>query len=219
MAASAGKRYDDGARHQPMIIPDDITGLVLAGGRGTRMGGVDKGLQTHLGIPLARHALERLRPQVAALMINANRNLASYEAMGVPVWPDEIADYPGPLAGMLAGLSHCPTPYMVTVPCDTPNFPADLVARLAEGLLRAQGDMAVAYTREDGDLRAQPVFCLMKTSLRASLGAFVAGGERKTGLFAAKHQGAKVEFSDAEAFANANTLSELAQLQLTPRPP
>jgi molybdenum cofactor guanylyltransferase len=202
-----------------IIHQDDITGLVLAGGRGTRMGGIDKGLQTHLGIPLARHALERLRPQVTALMINANRNLASYAAMGVPVWPDEIADYPGPLAGMLAGLSHCLTPYLVTVPCDTPHFPTDLVARLAEGLMKTRSDMAVAYTREDGELRAQPVFCLMKTSLRGSLSAFVSGGERKTGLFAARHQGAKVEFNDAAAFANANTLSELAQLQLNPRPP
>jgi molybdopterin-guanine dinucleotide biosynthesis protein A len=199
-----------------IIHHDEITGLVLAGGRGTRMGGVDKGLQAHLGVPLARHALERLRPQVAALMINANRNLASYEAMGVPVWPDEIPDYPGPLAGMLAGLSHCRTPYLVTVPCDTPNFPTDMVARLAEGLMQNLSDMAVAYTREAGELRAQPVFCLMKTSLRASLNAFVAAGERKTGLFAAKHQSAKVEFNDAAAFANANTLSELKQLQLSP---
>jgi molybdopterin-guanine dinucleotide biosynthesis protein A len=202
-----------------IIHKDEITGLVLAGGRGTRMGGVDKGLQTHLGIPLALHALERLRPQVAALMINANRNFASYEAMGVSVWPDEIEDYPGPLAGMLAGLAHCDTPYLATVPCDTPNFPTDLVARLAEGLMNSHSDIAVAYTREDGALRAQPVFCLMRTSLRDSLSVFVAGGERKTGLFAAKRHGVKVEFNDAAAFANANTLSELAQLQLNPRPP
>jgi molybdenum cofactor guanylyltransferase len=202
-----------------IINKDEITGLILAGGRGTRMGGIDKGLQPHLGIPLALQALERLRPQVAALMINANRNLTSYHAMGVPVWPDEIADYPGPLAGMLAGLAHCSTPYLVTVPCDTPNFPTDLVARLAAGLVMSHSDMAVAHTREEGVLRAQPVFCLMKTSLRDGLSAFVASGERKTGLFAAKHQGARVEFNDAAAFANANTLSELAQLQLNPRPP
>jgi molybdopterin-guanine dinucleotide biosynthesis protein A len=202
-----------------IIHKEEITGLVLAGGRGTRMGGVDKGLQTHFGIPLALHALERLRPQVVALMINANRNLATYQAMGVSVWRDEIENYPGPLAGMLAGLSHCETPYLVTVPCDTPNFPADLVARLAEGLMNSRSDLAVAYTREDGALRAQPVFCLMRTSLRSGLRAFVASGERKTGLFAAKHHGVKVEFHDAAAFANANTLSELAELQLNPRPP
>lgn len=198
---------------------NDISGLILAGGRGTRMGGVDKGLQLHLGVPLAQHALERLRPQVAALMLNANRNLPAYQAMGVPVWPDEMADFPGPLAGMLAGLMHGRTPYLVTVPCDSPNFPDDLVARLVHGLLSAGSDLATAYTREEGELRAQPVFCLMKVSLRDSLRAFIESGERKTGLFAARHHGAKVIFDDAAAFANANTLSELAQLQINPRRP
>ena len=219
MTASPGARYDDSARHdarhpQPMIIQqDEITGLVLAGGRGTRMGGVDKGLQTHLGIPLARHALERLRPQVAALMINANRNLASYKAMGVPVWPDEIADYPGPLAGMLAGLTHCSTKYLVTVPCDTPNFPPDLVARLAAGFITGRSDLSVAYTREEGVLRPQPAFCLIRSSLRADLSAFLADGERRMSLFAERHRGTKIEFNDAAAFVNVNTLGELELLQ------
>jgi molybdenum cofactor guanylyltransferase len=198
---------------------NEISGLILAGGRGTRMGGIDKGLQAHLGVPLARYALERLRPQVAALMLNANRNLGAYQAMGVPVWPDETPDFPGPLAGMLAGLAHCHTPYLVTVPCDTPNFPADLVERLAQGLAAGNGELATAYTREDGELRAQPVFCLMKVTLRDSLRAFIESGERKTGLFAAQHHGARVIFDDAAAFANANTLSELAELQINPRPP
>jgi molybdopterin-guanine dinucleotide biosynthesis protein A len=196
-----------------MIHKNEITGLILAGGRGSRMGGVDKGLQQHLGVPLALHALERLRPQVTALMLNANRNLPAYQAMGAPVYPDEITDYPGPLAGMLAGLSNCRTPYLVTVPCDTPNFPLDLVARLMEGLVGIDGDMATAYTLEDGRQRAQPVFCLMRASLRDSLFAFVESGERKTGLFAAEHHSAKVVFNDAAAFANANTLEELAKLQ------
>jgi len=196
-----------------MIHKNEITGLILAGGRGSRMGGVDKGLQQHLGVPLALHALERLRPQVTALMLNANRNLPAYQAMGAPVYPDEITDYPGPLAGMLAGLSNCRTPYLVTVPCDTPNFPLDLVTRLADGLASVDAAMATAYTLEDGRPRAQPVFCLMRASLRDSLSAFVESGERKTGLFAAKHHGAKVVFNDAAAFANANTLEELAKLQ------
>lgn len=197
---------------------DEITGLILTGGRGSRMGGVDKGLQMHLGVPLAQHALERLRPQVASLMLNANRNLASYQAMGVPVWQDGIPDFPGPLAGMLAGLEHCDTPYLVSVPCDTPNYPTDLVARLAQELMVSARDLATAYTREQGALRAQPVFCLMKISLRDSLRAFIRSGERKTGLFAAQHHGAKVIFNDAAAFANANTPSELAELQINPRP-
>src|SRR5439155_24304689 len=111
------------ALHRRMTLPmaaskDDITGLILAGGRGSRMGGVDKGLQNHQGIPLAMHALLRLGPQVGHLMINANRNLGAYEAMGVPVWPDALPDYPGPLAGFLTGLERCETPYLVTVPCD-----------------------------------------------------------------------------------------------------
>ncbi len=113
------------------ISADDITGLILCGGRGSRMGGADKGLQTFNGLPLAMNALMRLGTQVGHVMINANRNLAAYESMGVPVWPDPMGDYPGPLAGWLAGLERCETPYMVTVPCDTPNFPADLVERQA----------------------------------------------------------------------------------------
>ena len=169
----------------------EISGLILAGGRGTRMGGIDKGLQLHLGVPLAQHALERLRPQVAALLLNANRNLPTYQAMGVPVWPDEMPDFPGPLAGMLAGLTHCRTPYLVTVPCDSPNFPSDLVSRLAQGMVNAGADLATAYTREAGELRVQPVFCLMKTELRGSLRAFIDSGERKTGLFAAQNRGPK----------------------------
>jgi len=219
MAASGATRYDDPLRRTLMINRNEISGLILAGGRGTRMGGIDKGLQPHLGVPLAQHALNRLKPQVAALMLNANRNLPAYRDMGVPVWQDEMPDFPGPLAGMLAGLEHCRTPYLVTVPCDTPNFPDDLVARLAEGLASNDADMATAYTREAKEMRAQPVFCLMKVSLCENLRAFIASGERKTGLFAARNNGAKVMFDDAAAFANANTLGELAELQINPRQP
>ena len=185
-----------------------------------RMGGVDKGLQLHLGIPLALHALQRLEPQVAGLMLNANRNLDAYRAMGAPVWPDDPPDFSGPLAGMLAGLEHCSTEYLVTVPCDSPNFPVDLVAQMIEGIASAGAGAAIAtaYTREEGELRAQPVFCLMKTSLRDSLRKFIESGERKTGLFAARHGGVRVVFDDAAAFANANTLGELATLQINPRP-
>lgn len=207
------------ARNLMLIQRQEITGLILAGGRGTRMGGVDKGLERHLGVPLAQHALERMRPQVGALMLNANRNFAAYQAMGVPVWPDELADFPGPLAGMLAGLEHCSTPYLATAPCDTPNFPLDLVARLAQGLADNGAGMATAYTLEDGELRAQPVFCLMRAGLRHSLRSFITSGERKTGLFASRHHGAKVVFDDAAAFANANTPGELAALQINPRSP
>jgi molybdopterin-guanine dinucleotide biosynthesis protein A len=196
-----------------MSLPrSDITGLVLAGGRGRRMGGVDKGLQNHQGVPLAMHALLRLTPQVGELMINANRNLGAYESMGVPVWPDPLADYPGPLAGLMAGLERCETPYLVTVPCDTPNFPDDLVARLAAALIADDADIAMAATREDGQLRTQPVFCLLKASLMEDLVTFLHGGERKIDRWTARHRCAVVEFEDAAAFFNANTMAELQQL-------
>jgi molybdopterin-guanine dinucleotide biosynthesis protein A len=193
-----------------------ITGLVLAGGRGSRMGGVDKGLQIHRGTPLAQHALRRLQPQVGAMMINANRNLGTYQAMGVPVWPDTLADYPGPLAGLLTGLEHCRTPYLVSVPCDTPDFPIDLVARLAQALVTQDADIAMAATVEDGQPRAQPVFCLLKSELLDSLAAYLQSGERKIDRWAAMHRCVPVLFDDAAAFFNANTLAELQRLQQGP---
>ena len=125
------------------ISPQHVTGLVLAGGRGTRMGGVDKGLQLFEGNPLALHALRRLQPQVAGVAVNANRNLPAYEAFDAPVWPDGLADYPGPLAGFLSGLSHCPTPWLLTIPCDTPRFPTDLAERMIEALVNEHHDMVV----------------------------------------------------------------------------
>ena len=196
-----------------MIPTDDITGLVLAGGRGSRLGGADKGLQNHLGMPLALHAMLRLGPQVGHLMINANRNLGAYESFGVPVWPDALPDYPGPLAGFLAGLEHCETPYLVTVPCDTPDFPIDLVQRLAEGLLRDDAELAMAATRGPDGPQLQPVFCLMKTALMESLVAFTHAGQRKIDRWTAQHRTACVVFDDDAAFFNANTADELRRLQ------
>jgi molybdenum cofactor guanylyltransferase len=195
-----------------VIAATDITGLVLCGGRGTRMGGVDKGLQNHQGVPLALHALLRLQPQVGPVMINANRNLAAYESFGVAVWPDPMADYPGPLAGWLAGLEHCETPYLLTVPCDTPNFPTDLAARLATALVAADADIAMASTFEDGAEQLQPVFCLLKTHLVEHLQMQLSAGERKIARWTAQHACVTVPFADAAAFANANTLAELHRL-------
>lgn len=196
-----------------MIARDDITGLVLAGGRGSRMGGVDKGLQNHHGTPLALHALMRLEPQVGSVMLNANRNLGAYESMGAPVWPDPIPDYAGPLAGFLAGLERCETPWLVTVPCDSPHFPEDLVARLAQGVVDAGAEIALAAIREGDAIRAQPVFCLMQAALIESLVRFVQGGQRKIDRWTAQHRSVEVVFDDAAAFANANTASELQRLQ------
>jgi molybdenum cofactor guanylyltransferase len=200
-----------------LITIDDITGIVLCGGRGSRMGGVDKGLQDYQGMPLALHALLRLSPQVGAVMLNANRNLGAYEAMGAPVWPDPMPDYPGPLAGLLAGLERCETPYLVTVPCDVPDFPVDLVARLARSLVQDDAEIALAATREDGRLNMQPVFCLLHSSLLESLVRYLHSGERKIEPWTAQHRRSVVEFEDASAFFNANTLADLHELQTRQR--
>ena len=198
----------------------EITGIILAGGRGSRMGGADKGLQNFNGVPLALHTLLRLAPQVGEVMINANRNLAAYESFGVPVWPDAagLGDYSGPLAGFLTGLERCETPYLLTVPCDTPLFSPDLVERLAQALERENADVAVvAAPEEDGQLRPQPVFCLLRTRLLQSLMLFTTSGGRKIDAWTAQHKTVLVPFNlpgdDARAFFNANTLAELHQLE------
>lgn len=197
-----------------MIPSSQITGLVLAGGRGSRMGGVDKGLQPHRGEPLTRLALERLRPQVGALRLSANRNLDLYAGFGVPVCPDLLPEYPGPLAGLHAGLSACTTPWLVSVPCDTPDFPPDLVARLTAALQAEGAEVAVAACLEDGVERRQPVFCLVSTDLEDDLAAFLQTGERAVGRWLARHRVATAVFDDAAAFFNANTPDDLERLRL-----
>jgi molybdenum cofactor guanylyltransferase len=196
-----------------VIASQDITGLVLAGGRGSRMGGVDKGLQNHRGLPLALHALLRLQPQVGALMVNANRNLGAYEAFGAPVWPDPMGDFQGPLVGFLAGLQHAETAWLATVPCDTPDFPPDLVARLAAAAAADGAELAYAVTVEGGREQPQPVFCLLQVALHDSLAHFLDGGGRKIDAWFAQHRAVAVRFDDPSAFFNANTADELARLQ------
>lgn len=184
--------------------------MVLAGGRGSRMGGVDKGLETLEGKPLVQHALDRLRPQVGALLINANRHLDVYAGFGPPVCPDANDQFAGPLAGVLAGLDRCETEWLVTVPCDSPNFPGDLVSRLSEA---AQGaDVAIATTSEGGVLRRQPVFCLLRRELRSALATYLDGGGRKIEPWLDEYGCRDVLFDDASAFFNANTLAELRLL-------
>ena len=204
-----------------------ITAVVLAGGRGSRMGGVDKGLQNFRGMPLVMHALMRLQMQegglVAESMVNANRNLSAYESMGVSVWPDASPDeFAGPLAGFLTGLERCETPYLLTVPCDTPLFPLNLAQRMLEALEEAEADIAVASAPEtdaSGQTRTrpQPVFCLMKAELMESLVAFMQSGGRKIDAWTAQHRVAEVRFDragdDPQAFANANTVQELQALE------
>lgn len=182
------------------------------------MGGVDKGLQMFHGKPLVEHAIARLHPQVGALLINANRNLDVYGTLGAPVVVDGLADFAGPLAGFLVGLAHCQTPYLATVPCDTPHYPLDLVARLAVALERENADIAMASSPDEtGKLCHQPVFCLLKRELLTSLQVFTEAGGRKIGAWAVQHKLVRVPFNfahdDRAAFYNANSLVDLQQLE------
>jgi len=205
-----------------MIYPNEITGLVLAGGRGSRMGGLDKGLQNFNGTPLALHTVLRLQMQegglIGELMLNANRNLSAYEAFGALVWPDTLSDFAGPLAGFMTGLERCETPYLLTAPCDTPLFPLDLAQRLAQAFEDEDTEIAMAAAlEEDGQLRPQPVFCLMRVELLESLVAFTQSGGRKIDAWTAQHKTVIVPFNqsgdDPRAFHNTNTLAELHALE------
>ncbi len=203
----------------PSVPASQITGVVLAGGRGARMGGVDKGLQLFNGVPLALHALRRLQPQVGTTLLNANRNIEDYRAFGVPVHPDTVPDYAGPLAGFVSALEHCATPYLVTVPCDSPLFPTDLVTRLADALVQAKADIAIVSIQEQDKRngqwgwRKQPVFCLLRATLLPGLRTFITDGGRKIEAWTASQTTVAVPFDDAHAFTNTNTLEQLQALQ------
>ncbi len=206
---------------------DQVDALVLAGGRGARMGGVDKGLQRLAGRPLVAHALDRLRCQAGSrlkqIMVSANRHLDDYRALGVAVWPDASADFPGPLAGFLTGLEHASSPWLLTLPCDSPLYPLDLLERLAQAAEREAADLALAVgPDEDGRLRRQPVFCLLRRELRESLRAYLDQGGRKIDDWIASQRHVAVVFDapgdDPRAFYNANTLTELQTLEIGLRP-
>ncbi|HQC81104.1 MAG TPA: molybdenum cofactor guanylyltransferase MobA [Accumulibacter sp.] len=201
MSVATG-RIDD--RKQPTI-----TGVVLAGGRGRRMGGNDKGLRTLHGKPLAQWAIERLAPQVDELLINANRNRERYAAFGYPVVADRLSDFAGPLAGLHAALSAATRELVATVPCDAPFFPDDLVARLLARLTDdgAAVELAVARTPE----RAQPVFCLCRREVLPRLTAYLAGGGRKVAEWHATLKMVEVSFDESAAFVNINTAEDLAR--------
>ena len=184
-----------------------ITGVLLAGGQGSRMGGVDKGLVELAGRPMAAHALARLAPQVDELIINANQNLEVWRGFGYPVFGDDIGGFAGPLAGLHAGLKANVHPFLVTVPCDSPFLPADLVARLAEALERTGADIAVARTFD----QPHPVFALVRTSVRPHLETFLGAGGRKIDAWYASLAAVEVPFdNEADAFRNINTRDELA---------
>ncbi|MBX3587655.1 MAG: molybdenum cofactor guanylyltransferase [Ramlibacter sp.] len=196
-----------------MVARADITGLVLAGGQGRRMGGLDKGLALLDGPPLAQRALDRLRPQVGPLLLSANRHLDQYREWGVPVVCDASAGYPGPLAGLLAGLTQCTTPWLACVPCDAPAFPTDLVARLGANLGPHQGAV-VTLPDAQGEPRMQPVFCLLSVQWRGSLQAYLDAGGRRVSEWLQSQPASPVLFDqpgDGDAFVNVNTLAELRQ--------
>jgi molybdenum cofactor guanylyltransferase len=239
----------------------NTTGLILAGGRGRRMGGSDKGWQLYRGLALVQQALQRLQPQVSQVLISANRNLARYGALGVPVWPDlELTPEPeaqqtgiarppaeqtrhprtvhaeaqaqvapvqfnGPLAGVLTGLTHCTTPYLMTVPCDAVQWPLDLLPRLSLALHDAQADLATVATVSPSSSggpaakQLQPVFCLMKAELLKPLRQYLQSGQRQIRGWIALQRHTVLELSDADAFAGANTWLELAQLEQKASPP
>jgi molybdopterin-guanine dinucleotide biosynthesis protein A len=183
-----------------------VTGLVLAGGRGSRMGNIDKGLVLLQGEPMIRKVIERLVVQVDEILINANRNLEQYEAFGHPVVRDRVEGFAGPLAGLHAGLMRAQHPLVVTVPCDSPFLPLDLVTRLLQGLADGDGDLAVARTFD----QPHPVFALVRQGVLPHLTSFLEGGGRKIDAWYASLKAIEVSFDDeADAFRNINTADEL----------
>ena len=189
---------------------EQITAVVLAGGRGRRMDGRDKGLVELAGKPLIEHIIAGLAPQVGGILINANRNRERYLGYGYPVIGDSLEDYQGPLAGFAAAMQAIETPYMVTLPCDAPQVVDTLVERLCEALQSEQAEIAVAH---DGR-RMQPVYALVPKSLLPSLTEFLQAGDRKIDLWYARHRLALADFSNvADAFRNINTPQERERLE------
>jgi len=197
-----------------MISAEKITGLILAGGRAQRMGGIDKGLIPFHQKPLIESTITKLKPQVGTMIINANRNITKYAVYGYPVILDETPDFSGPLAGFAVGLKACKTPYLLTTPCDSPLLPTDLGARLAQELEAGDYQLVYASTKEtDGKVWAQPVFCLMRANLLESLEAFLSKGDFKIDRWFRELKSSTVIFDDARAFANVNTPEELKSLE------
>jgi molybdopterin-guanine dinucleotide biosynthesis protein A len=197
-----------------MITSDQITGLILAGGRAQRMGGIDKGLIPFHGKPLIESTISRLKSQVSTILINANRNITKYSHYGYPVFMDETPDFSGPLAGFSVGLKHCKSPYLLTSPCDSPLLPIDLAQRMATELESKNLDLVCASSREeDGKVWAQPVFCLMRSSLQDSLNAFLSKGDLKIDHWFKELKSGTVVFEISQAFANVNTPEELEALE------
>jgi len=199
-----------------------ITGLILAGGCAHRMQRRDKGLQELDGKSLVARVIDRLAPQVSNLVINANRHLSVYTRFGFTVYSDinfsaleGKLNYAGPLAGLEVGLIHCKTPYLLTVPCDSPFLPTNLAARLLTALQHQAADIAIACTGEVTHPRTQPVFCLVKSALLEQLQQYLASGGRKMDGWYGQRTVAKVYFPDETEFKNINTVEELQACSMT----
>ena len=192
------------------IPVDDISAVILAGGRARRMGGEDKGLIELKGRPLLDYIISALRPQVGEILVNANRNLDRYRAFGYPVVEDIMGDYFGPLVGMATGMQATGKPYLLTLPCDSPLVPAQLAAMLYHGMLTEQAELSVAH---DG-VRMQPVFALLDCQLLPGLLDYLNEGGRKIDTWYAQHRLAQVDFSAVpEAFLNLNAPEDKAELE------
>ena len=196
-----------------MSIPiSEISAVILAGGMARRMGGVDKGLQLLDGQPMVQHVLHRVRPQVASVLINANRHLEQYQHFEVPLCSDTISGYAGPLAGMHAALLQINTPYLLSVPCDAPQLPNDLVARLADALSQHNADAAVAVTGTGAQRQRHPVFVLLKSALLPLLEKYLDQNGRKVDQWLGSIHCVDVPFDDEAAFTNVNTMEEMDAL-------
>ena len=190
-----------------------ITGVILAGGQGRRMGGVDKGLKLLHGRPMVAWVIERFARQVDEILINANQNLETYTALGYRVIPDTIEGFAGPLAGLQRGLTEARHDLVATVPCDSPFLPADLIRRLSAALHGTGSEVAVART---GD-QPHPVFCLCRKSVLPGLTSFLAAGGRKIDAWYASLKVVEVSFDDnPDAFSNVNTEAELKAFEERP---
>jgi molybdopterin-guanine dinucleotide biosynthesis protein A len=197
-----------------MISSKDITGLILAGGRAQRMGGMDKGLIPFHDKPLIESTIAKLKPQTQSIIINANRNITKYAGYGYPVIMDETPDFSGPLAGFSVGLKACKTPYLLTSPCDSPLLPNNLAQLLSTEMERGEFELVYASSKEaDGKVWAQPVFCLMHTNLLDSLTNFLLKGDLKIDRWFTELRSSTVIFEDPLVFANVNTPEELKSLE------
>jgi len=197
-----------------MISSKDITGLILAGGRAQRMGGIDKGLIPFHGKPLIESTIAKLKPQTQSIIINANRNITKYAGYGYPVIMDETPDFSGPLAGFSVGLKACKTPYLLTSPCDSPLLPNNLAELLSAEMEHGDFELVYASSKEaDGKVWAQPVFCLMRANLLESLANFLLKGDLKIDRWFKELRSSTVVFEDPLVFANVNTPEELKSLE------